>query len=141
MKTIYTATMTNTGARRGKAVSPDGSFELQMVSPKEMGGNGKDPGTNPEELFAAAYSSCFNGALQHKLRQDKISFEGSTVKADVSLLEDLSDNGFLLAVTLTVSVKGVSLETAKEYTQKAHAFCPYSKATRGNVDVQLNVVE
>ena len=139
MKTVYTATMTNTGARRGKAVSPDGSFELQMVSPKEMGGNGKDPGTNPEELFAAGYSSCFNGALQHKLRQDKIPFEGSTVKADVSLLDDSSDNGYVLGVTLTVTVKGVTLDTAKEYTQKAHAFCPYSKAINGNVDVKFNV--
>ncbi len=141
MKTIYTATMINTGARKGQAISPDGGFVLQMVTPAEMGGNPKDQGTNPEQLFAATYSSCFNGALQHILRQDKIQYEGSTVTADVSLVEDPTDNGFKIGATLTVSIKGLPIEQAKEYTAKAHAFCPYSKAIRGNVDVQLNVVE
>ncbi|MEI6102156.1 MAG: organic hydroperoxide resistance protein [Eubacteriales bacterium] len=141
MKRIYTATMTNTGARNGKAISPDGSFSLQMVTPAEMGGNGKDPGTNPEQLFAATYSSCFNGALQHILRLNKVSFESSTVRADVSLVEDPSDSGFQVAATLTVSIKGLSLDQAKDYTNKAHLFCPYSKAIRGNVDVQIEVVE
>jgi peroxiredoxin, Ohr subfamily len=141
MKSLYTATMTNTGARKGKAASPDGNFVLQMVTPAEMGGNPKDQGTNPEQLFAATYSSCFNGALQHILRQDKVEYEGSTVTADVSLVEDPTDNGFRIGAALTISVKGIPLDKAKEYAQKAHAFCPYSKAIRGNVDVELKVVE
>lgn len=141
MKALYTATMINTGARKGKATTPDGSFVLQMVTPAEMGGNPKDEGTNPEQLFAATYSSCFNGALQHVLRQDKVPFESSTVTANVSLVEDPTDSGFKIGAALTVSIKGLPLSQAQEYTMKAHAFCPYSKAIRGNVDVQIQVVE
>jgi osmotically inducible protein OsmC len=140
MKTFYQATMTNTGSRKGVAVSPDGSFKLQMVTPVEMGGDGKTEGTNPEQLFAATYSSCFNGALEHILKQAKVNYESTTVTADVSLVEDPSDKGFRIAAKLTISVRGIPLEQAQKYALLAHKFCPYSKAIQGNVDVQLEVI-
>jgi lipoyl-dependent peroxiredoxin len=140
MKTIYQTTMINTGARQGTASSPDGSLVFQMVSPVEMGGNGTKPGTNPEQLFAATYSSCYNGALEHILKQAKVEYESTTVTAEISLIEDPSDKGFKIGAKLTVSVKGITLDQAEKYAQLAHKFCPYSKAIKGNVDVEIKVV-
>ena len=122
MKTIYQTTMINTGSRKGIASSPDGSFKLQMVSPVEMGGDGTKEGTNPEQLFAATYSSCFNGALEHILRQAKVNYESTTVTATVSLVEDPSDNGFRVGAKLIISVRGITLEQAKKYALLAHKF-------------------
>lgn len=140
MKTIYQTTMINTGSRKGTAISPDGSFKLQMVTPVEMGGDGSKEGTNPEQLFAAAYSSCYNGALEHVLKQAHVEYEGTQVTADISLMEDPSDKGNMLAATLTVSVKGIPKEKAEKYAQLAHKVCPYSKAILGNVEIQTIVV-
>lgn len=139
MKTIYKTTMTNTGGRHGTAVSPDGSLQFQMATPVEMGGEPK-PGTNPEQLFAAAFSSCFGGALELVLSQAHAVYETATVQADVSLLEDPADNGWMLGATITVSIKGVPLEKAEKYAQLANKICPYSKATKGNISVEVKAV-
>lgn len=139
MKELYKAVVTNTGGRSGKSYSHDNKLSLDVATPKEMGGKETDA-TNPEELFAAGYSACFNGALELVLRRDKVRFESSTVTANVSLLEDPSDNGFKIGVHMQASVKGISLDDAKKYVELAHTVCPYSKATRGNVEVTLEVV-
>jgi osmotically inducible protein OsmC len=140
MKVLYTAVVTNTGGRSGKAYSSDGKFEVNVATPVEMGG--KDPdATNPEQLFAAGYSSCFNGALELVLRKNRVRFESTQVAASVSLLEDPEDNGFKIAVHLQASVKGIGKEEAEKYVKLAHEICPYSKATRGNVEVTLEVVK
>jgi Ohr subfamily peroxiredoxin len=138
MKTIYTTTMTNTGGRHGTAVSPDGSLKFQMAVPAQMGGEGAE-GTNPEQLFAAAYSSCFGGALELVLSQAHAEYETATVQADVSLVEDPADKGWMLAATITVSIKGLSLEQAEKYARLANKVCPYSKATKGNIAVEVKV--
>ena len=137
MKVLYEATMTNTGGREGHVDAPDQSLSLKILPP------GKDDmeATNPEQLFAAGYSSCFNGALELMLKRGRAKYETSTVTAKVRLLEDPEDKGFRTGVTLICSVKGLSLDEAREYVDKAHGFCPYSKATRNNIDVELVVVE
>ena len=140
MKIKYQTTMINTGARRGSAVSPDGSFILEMASPIELGGDGIKSGTNPEQLFAATYSSCFGGALGLVLRQAKAEYESSRVSATIFLLEEPADKGNKLAAKIEVSIKGMPIEKAKKYAQLAHKICPYSKAILGNVDVEIVVV-
>lgn len=132
--------MINTGSRKGIATSPDGSFKLQMVTPEEMGGDGSKEGTNPEQLFAAAYSSCYNGALEHVLKQAHVDYESTQVTADISLMEDPSDKGNMLAARLTVTVKGIPKDKAEKYAQLAHKVCPYSKAIKDNVEIQTVVV-
>lgn len=140
VKTFYQATMTNMGSRKGVAASPDGNFKLQMVTPAEMGGDGKTEGTNPEQLFAATYSSCYNGALEHVLKQAHVDYEGTQVTADIFLVEDPSDKGKMITARLTVSVKGIPKEKGKKYAQLAHKVCPYSKAIKGNVEIETIVV-
>ena len=139
MKVLYKTVVTNTGGRSGKAYSSDEKFEVNVATPVEMGGKDQDA-TNPEQLFAAGYSSCFNGALELVLSKNRVKYESSTVTATVSLLEDPEDKGFKIAVHLQASVKGISLEEARKYMELAHTVCPYSKATRGNVEVTLEVV-
>lgn len=139
MKTIYKTRMTNTGGRHGAAISPDGSLQFQMAVPPEMGGEAK-AGTNPEQLFAATYSSCYGGALELVLSQAHAQVESASVQAEVSLLEDPADNGWMLGAVLTVSIKGIPLDKAQKYADLANKVCPYSKAIKGNVDVQIKVV-
>ena len=136
MKTLYTASVTATGGRNGKVKSENGVVDFDVRMPKNLGG-ANDDYLNPELLFAAGYSACFDSALNLVLQQNKVKAE-TTVKADVSIGQ-LENGGFGLAAVLTISVLGVSLEDAKLYAEKAHQICPYSNATRNNIDVELIV--
>lgn len=139
MKLLYETTVTNTGAgRAGKVTSDDGHLVMDIIRPPEqMKGV---PGTNPEQLFAAGYSSCFNSALRMVLMKGGVKFESTEVAATVSMYQDPEDNGFKLAVTMKASVKGVAAEEVMKYIEMAHKVCPYSKATMGNIEVRLEVV-
>lgn len=139
MKILYTATATATGAgRAGHVTSSDDVLDLDLVIPAEMGGPG-GAGTNPEQLFAAGYAACFHSALQLVARQQKVSIAESSVTGEVGIGPD--GTGYGLAVTLTVALPGVETARAEELVATAHQVCPYSNATRGNVDVQLKVVD
>lgn len=136
MKTLYTASVNATGGRNGKVKSENGIVDFDVRMPKALGG-ANDDYLNPELLFAAGYSACFDSALNLVLQQNKVKAE-TTVKADVSIGQ-LENGGFGLAAVLTISVLGISLEDAKLYAEKAHQICPYSNATRNNIDVELIV--
>lgn len=140
MITKYETVVTNTGGRNGKVFSPDKTFSMDIEPPSKPDEKNVTA-TNPEQLFAAGYSSCFNNALESTMRRNKVSFESSTVTAFVSLLYNPEDQGHEIGVRLQVSVKGISLEETRKYVAVAHTRCPYSKAIRGNVDVKIEVVE
>ena len=125
MKKIYETTIINTGGRAGEVHSPDKSFSYAVASP----GVKKENTTNPEQLFAAAYSACFNG--------EKVEGK-STVTARVSLFQ--GEDGFSVGAELEVHIDGVDQAKAEELVKKAHEICPYSKATRNNIDVKLTVI-
>ncbi|MFZ0369563.1 MAG: organic hydroperoxide resistance protein [Halobacillus sp.] len=130
---MFTAHATAQGGRNGHVKSDDGLIDLNLVMP----GEGDEKGSNPEQLFAAGYSACYDGALNLVASKKKKDID-SEITADVSLLKDESDNGFKVGVVLNVQVKGVSQEEAEELAQEAHKVCPYSKATSGNIDVEIN---
>lgn len=138
MDKLYTATATAEGGREGKVTSSDGVINLDLRVPKELGGPG-GLATNPEQLFAAGYAACFDSALKLIIRTKKIQVEGTKVTASISIGKD-SSGGYELAAKLDVSVNGVDADVAKELVDAAHQFCPYSKATMGNIEVELNVV-
>jgi Ohr subfamily peroxiredoxin len=138
MEKLYTATATAIGGREGKVVSSDQVLDLQVKMPKGLGGPGGDY-TNPEQLFAAGYSACFDSALGLVIRNKKLKVEGTQVTAHVSIGKDEADGGFKLAVKLEVAITGVEREVAQELVEAAHQVCPYSKATRGNIEVELTV--
>lgn len=133
MKKLYETAMINHGGREGEVEAPNGSMHMKITAPGLHA-----EGTNPEQLFAAGYASCFNGALQHVLKEGGITAE-STVKARVSLYST-DDGAFQIGVVMEVHIDGLDEATAKEYLEKAHDFCPYSKATRGNIEVELELV-
>ncbi|MFI5584667.1 organic hydroperoxide resistance protein [Amycolatopsis sp. NPDC051758] len=133
---IYTAVATARGdGRNGEVTSSDGVIDESLAIPKEMGGPGGDK-TNPEQLFAAGYSACFHSALQLVARQAKVTLNGSTVTAEVSVLKQ--DVGFGLGVALNVSLPGLEQAQADQLVEQAHQVCPYSNATRGNIEVALS---
>ncbi|ARK09677.1 organic hydroperoxide resistance protein [Fibrella sp. ES10-3-2-2] len=136
-QSIYTAQATATGGRDGHVTSSDQVLNLDVRVPREMGGAG-GAYTNPEQLFAAGYAACFDSALGLVTRMAKVKTGITTVTADVSIGK-LDTGGFGLAVTLNVNVPGVEQAVAEELVQKAHQVCPYSNATRGNIDVALTV--
>jgi lipoyl-dependent peroxiredoxin len=139
MKTLYTAEALTTGdGRNGHARSSDGRLDLALAIPKEMGGSGD--GTNPEQLFAIGYAACFHSALRLVGRQEKADVSDSAVGARVSIGQ-IDGGGFGLAVELEVTLPNVDHETAVALTEKAHQVCPYSNATRGNIDVKLVVTD
>lgn len=139
METLYQTSVTVTGGRNGKVLSDDGALELEVRIPKELGGNSTGY-TNPEQLFAAGYASCFDSALNLVMHQAKVKpVSPSSVKATVGLHPD-SQGGFHLGVSMTVSIPGVGDEEAKKLIEQAHRICPYSNAIRGNVDVRLEVI-
>ncbi|MGG0236880.1 organic hydroperoxide resistance protein [Bacillus rhizoplanae] len=138
METLYTATVKATGGRNGKVISEDGVLNLDVKMPKALGGMGGEA-TNPEQLFAAGYAACFDSALQLVIRTKRVKVESTEVTAHVTIGKD-TDGGFGLAVTLDVRVAGVSHEEATQLVEAAHGVCPYSKATRGNIEVILNVL-
>jgi len=133
---LYTAQATAQGGREGEVVSDDGVLDLQLVLPQELGGPGGDA-TNPEQLFAAGYAACFHSALKRVAGQDKIDVTGSSITARIGL--GLQDSAFGLAVTLVGAFPTLDEATGRELMDKAHQVCPYSNATRGNVEVQLQL--
>lgn len=130
---LFTSSATAKNGRDGHVRSSDGILDFELVNPLNNK-NGK--GTNPEQLFAAGYAACFDGALNLVASQKDKKIESETT-AEVSFLNDKEDGGYKIAVTLNVEVSGVSPEDADDLVQAAHQACPYSKATRGNVDVKL----
>lgn len=137
MKILYTAHATATGGRTGEAKSDDGQLAVKLVTVKELGGPGGE-GTNPEQLFAAGYSACFLSALKLVAGQQKKALPATTsISADVGIGPQDSGVGFGLAVTLNVSIPGMDKAEAEALVEATHQVCPYSNATRGNVDVQL----
>jgi osmotically inducible protein OsmC len=137
---LFTSSATVVGGRQGRVESSDGNIKLDLAMPGTPRAKELPNATNPEQLFACGYSACFDGALQHIARQERVKFE-SQVTANVSFLKDEGDQGFKIAVTLQVKGQGIEKARLEELVHKAHDFCPYSKATRGNIDVTLEVVE
>jgi len=138
MDAIYTATATATGdGRNGHTATEDGLLDVDVRIPKEMGGPGG--ATNPEQLFAAGYAACFHSALKLVGGADKADVSDTQVSASVSI-GTLDTGGFGLAVELVVDVPHVDHDAAVVLVDKAHEVCPYSNATRGNVDVTLSVL-
>lgn len=135
-KPSYTTAVTVTGGRQGHAVSDDGVLDVQLRLPKS---NGVSDGTNPEQLFAAAWGACFQSALMGAARAAGVDASDSTVRVEVSQGPD-STGGYGLAATISVEIPGVEREQSQQLAEAAHATCPYSKATRGNIEVALNVV-
>jgi osmotically inducible protein OsmC len=135
-KIIYTAVATSTGGRQGRATSSDGELDVSLTAPKELGGPGT--GTNPEQLFAAGYSACFNSALARVAKGAGLKADGSQVTANVGF--GPRGDGYALSVELEVSIPGVELAKVQELTEAAHQVCPYSNATRGNVPVTLTAI-
>lgn len=136
-KILYTAHATSTGGRDGRSRSDDGKVDVKLAPPKEMGGNGD--GTNPEQLFAAGYSACFLGAMKFVAGQQKISLPADTsITADVSI--GPIPAGFGIQVAMAITIPGMARADAEKLVQTAHGVCPYSNATRGNIDVNLTVV-
>lgn len=137
MNSLYTAKATSTGAGRlGHVASSDGVLEHDLSIPKELGGPGGG-GTNPEQLFAAGYAACFHSALQNVARREKTKIADSSVTAEVGI--GRQGEGYGLAVTLEISLPGIESEQADKLVAMAHQMCPYSNATRGNIDVELKV--
>ena len=137
-KILYTAHATSTGGREGTSKSSDGVLDLKLTTPKELGGNGA-VGTNPEQLFAAGYSACFIGAMKFVAGQQKIALPADTsIKADVGI--GPIPAGFGIQATLNISIPGMERSAAEALVEAAHQVCPYSNATRGNIDVTLNVL-
>lgn len=131
MKTLYTAHATATGGRDGRAETDDKKVSLKISRP---GGSGE--GTNPEQLFAIGWGACFGSAVQFVAQQQKLDTGEIEVKADIDLNQD--DNGFFLGATLNVTVPNLDQASAQKLVEAAHQVCPYSKATRGNIQVKLN---
>jgi lipoyl-dependent peroxiredoxin len=137
-KVLYRAHVTSTGGREGHSVSSDGILDVKLTTPKELGGDGK-PGTNPEQLYAAGHSACFLGALKFVAMKEKIHLSPET-KIDASVGIGPLPTGFGIEVELKISIPGMERAQAEALVQKAHIVCPYSNATRGNIDVKLTVV-
>jgi Ohr subfamily peroxiredoxin len=137
IQALYTASATATGGRDGRAVSSDGILDVKLATPRELGGQG-GAATNPEQLFAAGYSACFIGALKFVASQKKLA-----LPADTSITGKVGigqiPGGFGLEVELNISLPGLEQAAADELVAAAHQVCPYSNATRGNIDVRLNV--
>ncbi|MET9519016.1 organic hydroperoxide resistance protein [Streptomyces sp. NPDC002994] len=130
----YTAVATAENGRDGRVATDDGKLDVVVNPPKEMGGSGA--GTNPEQLFAAGYSACFQGALGVVARKEKADISGSTVTAKVGIGSN-TNGGFGLEVAITATIPNVDEATARDLLEKAHQVCPYSSATRGNIKVEL----
>jgi len=139
MKTLYETTIVNTGGRQGEVHSLDNIFYLDIAKPQALGGEATTA-SNPEQLFAAGYSSCFNSALELVLEHDKVKVEKSEVTATISLIADQENGGVKLAAKLEVEIFGLDDHELKEkYVKKAHDYCPYSKAVKNSIDVEIIV--
>ncbi|HCW35754.1 MAG TPA: peroxiredoxin, partial [Staphylococcus sp.] len=131
MATHYETKATNTGGRKGHVYTDDKAIDVDVLPPQQADGNA----TNPEQLFAAGYASCFNGAFDLILKQNKVRDAEPEVTLTVRLVDDENAESPKLEVDIAAKVKNVSQEDAEKYLKAAHDFCPYSKATRGNIDV------
>ncbi|MBK6727194.1 MAG: organic hydroperoxide resistance protein [Xanthomonadales bacterium] len=140
MKVLYTAHATADGGRDGAVKSSDGMIDIKLNKPKALGGNEAPGTTNPEQLFASGYSACFAGAIAFVAGQKKIALQGVFVTAhvDIGLLEA---GGLGLGAQLEVRLPGLDRATAEQLVNEAHGVCPYSKATRNNIEVRLSVVD
>lgn len=136
MEKIYTTAATSNGGREGRVRTEDGTIDLELKSPGAPGAEGY---ANPEMLFASGYAACFNGALNLAARLKRIRVGETTVTATVSLGKDGEDN-FLLEARIEATVPGVDQKTADELVRDAHNICPYSRATRGNIEVELKAL-
>jgi Ohr subfamily peroxiredoxin len=134
---MYVTTVTVMGGREGHAISDDGVLDVQLRRPKI---NGISEGTNPEQLFAAAWGGCFQSALMAVARRSGDDVSDSTVKVEVAQGRD-PDGGYGLAARITVEIPGMEWEKAQQLADAAHALCPYSRATRGNIDVEVTAFE
>jgi len=140
MDAIYSATATTTGGREGQSATSDGKLEVTLSTPKELGGAGGD-GTNPEQLFAAGYSACFIGAMKHVAGAQKLKLPSDmSITAVVGIGENTAGKGFMISADMTVNLPGMDKDAATKLVDDAHEVCPYSNATRGNIDVNLSVV-
>lgn len=135
-KIVYTASATTTGGRQGRAVSSDGVLDLTLTSPKEMGGTGE--GTNPEQLFAAGYSACFNSALMMVARRARVDASAAEVSVHIGFGPE--GQGYALTADLEVAVPGLELAQVQELADAAHQVCPYSAAILGNVPTTVTAV-
>ncbi|MCH2489651.1 MAG: organic hydroperoxide resistance protein [Flavobacteriales bacterium] len=140
MKTLYEATSTAVGGRKGHVKSEDGPIDLPLSVPKSMGGKGGD-GTNPEQLFGCAYAACFGGAVQAIAKSEKLDIdtESISITATIGFCED-DEGGFILEATLDCFIPGVDLATGESLVNQAHEMCPFSRATRDNITVTLNLL-
>ena len=132
MTPLYEASARAVGGREGHVETADGLFKADLAMPKALGGNGN--GANPEQLFAAGYAACFDSAINHVARQQKIALEGSAVNVSVSL--NPAETGFALGVAIEVEITGLDQAAANDLVAQAHAVCPYSNAVKGNIDIK-----
>ncbi|AJJ11743.1 peroxiredoxin, Ohr subfamily protein [Yersinia rohdei] len=136
-KVVYRAKAKATGGRDGRATSSDGVLDVKLGVPKEMGGAGGAV-TNPEQLFAAGYSACFLGALKFVASKEKVKVpDDASIEGTVGI--GAIPTGFGIEVQLDISLPGIERSVAEDLVKKAHVVCPYSNATRGNIDVTLNI--
>lgn len=135
---LYSTTATSWGGREGRAATDDGRLDVTLSVPAGMGGD-DGPGTNPEQLFAAAWAACFHGALKAVARSEKVVLGDSAVTVNLSISGEFNA-GLNFAAKIQAELEGVSEDVAQELINKAHEKCPYSRATRGNVDVLLETI-
>lgn len=133
---VFTAQAKAKGGRDGRISSDNQVLDLALSTPKEMGGPGKSGSTNPEQLFAAAYASCFEGALGVAARQAQVKLEGVTVEALIGFGK-AEDGGYGISADLHINIPGIGQSQAEELVEAAHGICPYSRATKGNIEVNL----
>ena len=139
MKTLYEATSVAIGGRKGRVVSEDSPIDLNLSVPESMGGDGGS-GANPEQLFGAAYAACFGGALQAVAKSEGIEIDEDELSVTAIIGFCKGKDGFLLEATLDSYIPGVDLKTGEDLIEKAHEMCPFSKATRDNITVTLNLL-
>lgn len=137
MKPLYTAKVHVEGGREGKARSMDGLLDVKMAMPKSLGGS--EQGTNPEQLFAAGFAACFQGAMGVVAKQMKVSVSDNTIDSEVSIYQNPSGAGFYLGVAMKVTIPSMPQAAAEKLVAEAHKVCPYSNATRGNIEVGFTV--
>ncbi|WP_088343357.1 MULTISPECIES: organic hydroperoxide resistance protein [Rhodomicrobium] len=136
---LYTTSARATGGRDGRSGTTDGKFEVTMATPKELGGGGGE-GVNPEQLFATGYAACFLGALKAAAAKGGPKVPADTTVTSTVGIGPRSEGGFGLTIALAISLPGIEKEAAEALVAQAHQICPYSNATRNNIDVQLSVV-
>lgn len=138
-KILYAATATATGGREGRATSSDNVLDVQLSTPRELGGAG-GPGTNPEQLFAAGYSACFLGALKFVAGKAKVALPSTTTVTGKVGIGQIP-TGFGIEAELTIAAPGIDRDVLRGLVEQAHTVCPYSNATRGNIDVTLVIAD